>query len=248
MMGITDNPVVGDLAWIGVAALPYILLRLVDDFRPQPTWVMLLAPLAFLSVAVVGVAMTQPWPVPVSLLLVTEVVAFGGYSSVAFLREAGQAQGVTRRRMQAVALGSGLLALIILLAGVQLVVPATASWIGLASQTLGLATVVSYFLGFAPPMFLRRAWQEPALRGLMADATDLVQLADPYAIASRIEESAIAATGAQGHPLDCGTTPPASSSFATGPGCWPTSLQVRASAVGQIFRCRRSGPGSRLVR
>jgi signal transduction histidine kinase len=198
VMGVTDNPVVGDLAWIGVAALPYILLRLVDDFRPQPTWLMLLAPLAFLSVAVVGVAMTQPWPVPVSLLLVTEVVAFGGYSSVAFLREAGQAQGVTRRRMQAVALGSGLLALILLLAGVQLVVPATASWIGLASQTLGLATVLSYFLGFAPPRLLRRAWQEPALRGLMAEATELVQLTDPYAIASRIEESAIAATGAQG--------------------------------------------------
>jgi signal transduction histidine kinase len=198
VMGVTGHPVVGDLAWIGIAALPYLLLRLVDDFRPQPIWLMLAAPLAFLSVAVVGVVVPQPWPVPVSLLVVAHVVAFGSYSSIAFLREAGEAQGVTKRRMQAVAIGSGLLALIILLAGVQLVLPDSADAIGLASQALGLATVVSYFLGFAPPTFLRRAWQEPALRGLMADATELVQLVDAHAIASRIEESAIAATGAQG--------------------------------------------------
>jgi signal transduction histidine kinase len=198
LMGLTENAVIGDISWVAIAALPYVLLRLVDDFRPQATWLMLLAPLAFLAVAAVGVVVPQPWPILVSLLVVTHVVVFGSYSSLAFLREAREARGVIRRRMQAVALGSGLLALIILLVGVQLVFPATGDAIDVVTQLLGLATVVSYFLGFAPPTFLRRAWQEPAIRGLLADATELVQLVDPHDVAARIEEAAIAATGAQG--------------------------------------------------
>jgi signal transduction histidine kinase len=159
---------------------------------------MLLAPAAFLIVAFIGVLVPQPYPVPVSLLVVAHVVVFGSYASLAFLREARAAQGVTRRRMQAVALGSGLLALIILLAGVRLVLPATETWVGLANQGLGLATVVSYFVGFAPPPVLRRAWQEPAIRGLLADAADLVQLPDAHEIAARLEATALAASGAQG--------------------------------------------------
>ena len=198
LMGLTGNQVIGDISWIGVAALPYLLLRLVDDFRPQRTWLMLLAPAVFLIVSAIGVVVPQPWPVQVSLVLVAYVVVFGSYASVAFLREAGHAQGVTRRRMQAVALASGLLALVILLAGVQMILPGTAAVIGLATQLIGLGIVVSYFVGFAPPGILRRAWQEPAIRALMADAADLVQLADPHAIATRIEESALAASGAQG--------------------------------------------------
>jgi signal transduction histidine kinase len=198
LLGLTDHPLIGNLTWVGIAALPYILLRLVDDFRPQPWFVMAVASLEFLAVAFVGVTVPQPWPLPVSLIVVAHVTLLGSYTSAAFLRESGLARGVTRRRMQAVAAGSGLLALIILLVGVRLVLPATAPVLGVATQALGLATIVSYFIGFAPPRILRRAWQEPALRGLLAEAADLVQLPDSRAIADRIADSATAATGAQG--------------------------------------------------
>jgi signal transduction histidine kinase len=198
LMGVGDEPWIADLSWVGVAALPYILLRLVDDFRPQPRWLMRLAPLEFVAVAAIGLLVPQPWPVPVSLLVVAHVVVIGSYASLAFFREAAGAQGVTRRRMQAVALGSGLLALLILLAGVQIVLPGLSDIVSLANQIIGLGVVLSYFVGFAPPRVLRRAWQEPAIRGLLAEAAELVQLPDPHAIAGRIESSALAATGAQG--------------------------------------------------
>ena len=151
LMNVTEHPLIGDVSWVGVAALPYLLLRLVDAFRPQPAWLMLLAPLEFLAISAVGVIVPQPWPIPVSLLVVGHFVLLVGYGSASFMTGARQAQGVTRRRMQAVAAGSGLLALAILLAGIQLVLPAVEPVTSLVSQVVSLAAVAAYFIGFAPP-------------------------------------------------------------------------------------------------
>ena len=195
--GFEDHPLLNILTWVGVSALPFILLRLVDDFRPQPMWVMVLASAAFLAVSAVGFAATQPWGA-VSLIVVVFVTVLGLYASLGFLREARRSTGVTRRRMQAVAFGSGLLAVVLLLAGVRVVVPEGTEWLALVSQVIGLALVLSYYIGFAPPTTLRRAWQEPTLRALLAEAPDLVQLPDARAVADRLEQRAIGATGADG--------------------------------------------------
>jgi len=198
LLGLDAEPALNLLNWVGISALPLILLRLADDFRPQPSWIMIGASAVFLAVASLGVLAPQPWSPAISLLPVAYVVVLGLYASVAFLREATRSGGPTRRRMQAVALGSGLLAVILLLAGVQVVLPESSEAISLASQLLGLGLVLSYFIGFAPPAFLRRAWQEPAIRSLMAEAADLVQLPDTQAIADQIRERVVAATGADG--------------------------------------------------
>jgi signal transduction histidine kinase len=195
--GFEDHPLLNILTWVGVSALPFILLRLVDDFRPQPMWVMVLASAAFLAVSTVGFAATQPWGA-VSLIVVVFVTVLGLYASLGFLREARRSTGVTRRRMQAVAFGSGLLAVVLLLAGVRVVVPEGTEWLALVSQVIGLGLVLSYYIGFAPPTTLRRAWQEPTLRALLAEAPDLVQLPDARAVADRLEQRAIGATGADG--------------------------------------------------
>ena len=197
VLGYEDHPTLGVVTWVGVAAMPFLLLRLIDDFRPQPVLVMAAATLAFIGVAATGILVPQPWG-PVSLVVVVFVVALGAYASLGFLREARRSSGVTRRRMQAVALGSGLLAAVLLLAGVNVVLPAAAPVIGIVNQVLSLGLVVAYFVGFAPPAFLRRAWQEPILRSLLAEAPQLVQLPDARAIANRIGERALAATGGDG--------------------------------------------------
>ncbi len=197
ILGFAGHPTLNVVNWVGISALPFLLLRLVDDFRPQPMWVMALATLAWAGVSLVGILAPQPWGL-VSLVLVVFVFALGIYASLGFLREARRSSGVTQRRMQAVAAGSGLLAVVLLLAGVNVVFPDAAPFIGVVNQVLSLVLVLAYFVGFAPPAFLRRSWQEPTLRALLAEATQLVQLPDPRSIARRIEERAMAVTGGDG--------------------------------------------------
>lgn len=198
LLGIEGHPTLRALTWIGVTALPFILLRLVDDFRPQRAWLMASASLLYALVAVLGLLTPQPWPPPVLLAAVAFFVTLGGYASLAFLRESLRSSGITRRRMQAVALGSGLLALILLLTGVNVVLPLPEEARSLVNQVLALSAGLMYFAGFAPPAILRRAWQEPAIRALLDEAADLVQLPDTRAIARRIEARAVSATGADG--------------------------------------------------
>jgi signal transduction histidine kinase len=198
LLGLADEPWVGWLSWVGVAALPFLLLRLAHDFQPLPTVIMVAATLAFAAVAGLGIAVPQPWPAPVVLALVVDFVAFGSYASFAFMRAAAKTRAGTQRRMQAVALGSGLIAAVIALAGLSLAFAEPPEWIGLASQVLGLAAVTAYFVGFAPPSILQRGWQEPAIRSALASAPDLVRLADPHDIGAEIAAAAREATGAQG--------------------------------------------------
>lgn len=197
LFGFEDHPALNVLNWVGISALPFVLLRLVDDFRPQRILVMALATTAFVGVALIGIVAPQPWGA-LGLVVVVLVVALGLYASIGFLREALTSTGVTRRRMQAVAAGSVLLAAVLLLAGVRVVFPEGTEGIQLLSQVIGLALVLCYYVGFAPPAVLRRAWQEPTLRSLLAEAAELVQLPDARAVAERIEQRAMAATGADG--------------------------------------------------
>ena len=200
LFGFEDHPALNVLNWVGISTLPFVLLRLVDDFRPQPIWLMALATVSFAAVALIGVITPQPWGNE-ALVVVVFVVVLGLYASLAFLREARSSSGVTRRRMQAVALGSGLLAVVLLLAGIRVVLPDVTEALPLISQLIGLALVLAYYVGFAPPAVLRRAWQEPTLRALLSEATELVQLPDARSVAARIERRAAAATGADGAAL-----------------------------------------------
>ena len=198
LLGLAEEPWVGAVSWVGVAAMPFLLLRLAHDFLPRPTVVMIAATAAFVVVAGLGVLVPQPWPTPVVLALIVDFVAFGAYASFAFLQAATKTRAGTQRRMQAVALGSGLIATVIALAGVSLAFPEPPEWIGLTSQVLSLVAVTAYFVGFAPPAILQRGWQEPAIRSALARAPELVRLADAHDIGAEIAAAALEATGAQG--------------------------------------------------
>lgn len=198
LLGLDEPQVLATITWVAVTALPYLLLRLADDFRPQPRVVTIGAAAAYLVVALIGILAPQPYGPGVSLISVAFVVILGLYASLAFMREAMRTAGVTQRRMQAVAIGSGLLAAVLLLNGVRVVWPSTADLVAVVSQTLGIILAFSYFMGFAPPRFVRRAWQEPALRSMLTSSPDLVRLPDASDVVSHFERQAEAATGAEG--------------------------------------------------
>jgi signal transduction histidine kinase len=198
VLGLGDQATVGTIGWIGVAILPYLLLRLADDFQPRRWYTMALASLSVAGVVSVGIAVPQPWPLLAVLALVAHFVVFGGYASYAFLSESRRSHGGTRRRMQAVALGSGLIALIFLLGGIGSVFPQPPAGLPLTIQVLSLVAVIAYYVGFAPPPILQRGWQEPAIRSALARAAELVSRDDPHDIGTEYARAAMAATGAQG--------------------------------------------------
>jgi len=207
VLRITPAGIAGAMSGAFLMALPYLLLRLVDDFAHVPRALMWSAA-AGLVLAVAALVLYQllPWssgapsplPLPLLLALVAYFVALMVYAAARYITEARRASGVTRRRLQAVAAGSLLLGLLLVLAPLQMAVPRAAELWQIASRLLGLGAGLGYFIGFAPPAWLRRAWQEPELRAFLGRAAALPHLPDRSAIVEALERGAAGALGVPG--------------------------------------------------
>lgn len=185
----------GLVVFVLLMVLPFLLLRLIDDFAALPRWVMAAALIGLaLSVAVI-VAVPAPLPGWAILLLVLYFAILGFLATGVAIHEARRAAGVTQRRLQAIAGGSFMLGATIVAAGLAQFMPALAGVWSVLSVMGGLLSGLAYFLGFAPPATLRRAWQEPELRAFLADAARLPQLDDTAAILRALEQGAAMALG-----------------------------------------------------
>jgi signal transduction histidine kinase len=200
LLGTQLPPALGVLAALILMALPYLQLRLVDDFAGVPPLVMraclaglagavLLVPLAvFGLVQFTGIA-----PVVIAAA-VLYFFGFGAYAAFAFIREARRSRGVARKRMTAAAIGSLALSITLLSAAMaQLLGPiATAVTMGLS-----LISATGYFVAFAPPAFLRSAWREPSLRTFLESAAAISPLQERTSIVRELETAIARASGAR---------------------------------------------------
>ncbi|MGH2490492.1 MAG: ATP-binding protein [Candidatus Limnocylindria bacterium] len=177
-------------------AVPYILLRLVDDFTHVRAPVKRAAELG-LAAGVVAMYATGPTLVtPVLLYLVLYFFALSIFCAIAFIRSSRESRGVTRRRMEAISLGSILIGTGILIAGLTaLAPPDDRAVLQALQQLLFLGSGIAYYLGFAPPPILRRAWQEPELRAFLARAGSLPRLPTTLDIVRELERGAANSTG-----------------------------------------------------
>ena len=175
-------------------AVPYILLRLVDDFTRVRSGVKRAAELGFAAGVFAVVATGLSTPVVLYVVLYFFVVSI--YCAVVFIMSARRSKGVTRRRMEAISLGSILLGTDLLIAGLTPLAPAdNRAVLQALGQILGLGSAVAYYLGFAPPPILRRAWQEPELRAFLARAASLPRLPATLDIVRELEHGASNSTG-----------------------------------------------------
>src|SRR4029077_16705964 len=109
--------------------------------------------------AMIGVR--APLPGFVTLAVVLYFVTLLGYCAVRFMRESRRAHGLIAARLLAVAVGSGLLSLVLAIAVIlPFVFPGGAELTRLVTQLVILAAGMSYFVGFAPPSVVKRLWQE----------------------------------------------------------------------------------------
>lgn len=177
-------------------AMPYVQLRLVDDFTHVRSAIKRAAELGLAAGVVATFAAFPTLPLPLTLYVVGYFFVVSMYCALAFIQAARRARGVTRRRMQAISLGSILLATTLLIAGMAPLVPEqNRALVQGLQQLLGLGSAVAYYFGFAPPPILRRAWQEPELRSFLARAARLPRLPTTLDIVRELERGAASSTG-----------------------------------------------------
>ena len=157
-----------------VVALPYLLLRILDDFAPVRPWIMRASEASVVPSAVVLLAFQDAQlPLAALLYVVAAFAAVAIYSAAVAVRVARGSSGVTRSRMRSIAAGAYFLGLGILVAGVGAVLPAATAVAAAVTQLCAVASALSFFVGFAPPGPVRRYWQIPELRGFLARASTL---------------------------------------------------------------------------
>lgn len=175
--------------------LPSLLMRLVTDFRRLDRRIVWLTTLCTGLSALALLVLPSPPSFVLLLFVAVTFIGVTGLATWAFLREAALSRGVTRRRMQAVGAGSLCLALVLLCAVLLVAFPA---WAGLLQGILRILSVcsgLSYALGFAPPAWVRRAWQDPELRAFLGRAASLPRLTDLRSVVQELERGTAAAVG-----------------------------------------------------
>jgi len=158
-IGLTAPEWFTDALILSIVALPYVLLRLVDDFTRVPVMIKRAAELGVLAFAIALFALSGPTlPPPLIFALLLYLAGLFFYCGGAFVLAARRAQGVTRRRLESISLGTILFGLEIVASGTsgQLQDP-DKTLLSAIGQVLGLVSAGAFFLGFVPPPFLRRA-------------------------------------------------------------------------------------------
>ena len=174
----------------------YLLLRLSSDFAAVPAVALRAAEVAGGLLVLAAFVFAPPRPPLVTVLQIAYIVGLLVYATVALVRQAGRANGVTRRRLWAMAVGCLWLELLFVIDAVALVIPAFSAWTPMLTDLAGLASAVSFYLGVIPPAVLRRAWQEPELRLFLERAAQLPRLPDTAAIVAALEHGAGTSLGA----------------------------------------------------
>jgi len=192
-----DNQFVDSAQTALLVILPYLLLRVVADFMTVSAKLQQGAALA-LAVLLISIAASGS-ELPSWLVIGIGIyfVGLGMYASWEFARGARRARGVTARRLYAAASGSVFVGLVILIAVIRSLAPSLDS-VGtdIAVRAMTLFAGLSYFLAFSPPRLLRRAWQEPELRDLLARVAVLPRRPDMITIVRELEDGAAATLGA----------------------------------------------------
>jgi signal transduction histidine kinase len=191
LLGTRLPAALGLVSAVLLLALPYLQLRLVDDFagvRPLLLRICLGGLVAGLAAVAIGLLKIIEIPAAVPIIVALAVLYFVGfcaYAGFVLIREARLAKGVARNRMTAAALGALALSLTLIAAATSAVVGPTAS--SVASMVLSLCAAVAYLVAFAPPVLLKRAWREPALRSFLTRAAAISPHDPPQTILRGLE-------------------------------------------------------------
>lgn len=144
---------------LALIAHPYLLLRLVHLFRPVSLTVYRIAGLGLVLSWALVLLLSSAFPAPLTLILVAYFVCLEGYAAIALFRGARAIGGVSRWRLGLIAAGSAMLAGAIVTLPLRGRLPFPNELADFIFEIMALLAAITYYLGFAPPRWLRRAWQ-----------------------------------------------------------------------------------------
>ena len=219
LTGTADAPIVTPLLLLLLNLAPYAMIRLAADFSGTPRWIQIAGAVAYVGIAALGFAFTAQ-PQLVELAIITWFLAVGGYAAYAFARQSSRTRGITRRRMMAVATGAVLFIAAIVVIFINALAGSEGSLLGIVGQLAALAAVLAFFLGFAPPSWVRRAWREPDLRQFLERSLRLVGVNDERLVVTELQHSAAAAFGANGASIGLSDGDRSILRYVTGEGEW----------------------------
>lgn len=159
----------GAVSVFALVAQPYLLLRLVRYFWHIPR-LFLLAALIVMLAACAGFYLisTTGTDIPIVVPLFNGYLAVvGGYVVFSFVRAALFSTGVIRWRRRFAAVGASLLVMLLWLSALQRFFPALANLSGAFTLVVAVVAAFCFYLGFAPPRWLRRAWQVNEFRDFL---------------------------------------------------------------------------------
>ncbi len=164
-----DWPWLNVIGPVSVVAQPYLLLRLAQLFQPVPRRVQFGSLIALIIMVILVLLPFSPRPVWLVLIAITYFGFLELYATAAFFRGARRMRGVSRWRLMLAAGGSTFFGGIILLAGLTVLLPDLIDPITPLAVLLFALAPLSYYLGFAPPRWLRLAWQHAELRRFLSE-------------------------------------------------------------------------------
>jgi len=178
------------LAMFAVMALlahPLLMVFLVRQFQRVPAWFLGVTSLGWVVATAAYVAFARGDDLQLADAVTLPIVAYFClgelYAAYALVAGAVRSRGVVQKRLVFAATGTGLLGLVILLAGVDILLPDNLQIQGFVTSFLAFAAILAFYLGFSPPAWLRRLW----LKAEIAQFT--VQQAGPRSVAERADVS-----------------------------------------------------------
>ena len=236
--GFDGHPAYSGIVIALLAVAPFAMVRLVDDFSDSPRAVQVGGLAGFLIVAILGMVVFGPMQRVVGIAAIVFFLTVGGYAAHAFASEARRTRGITSRRMAAVAAGavSFIAALVLAFSGV--VVPSLAETTSFLAQIAALGAALAFFLGFAPPAWVRHAWREPDLRRFLERSIHLAGVTDERRALSELNAAAADAFGATGASIGLADPERGVLRYVTPDGSW-NEWPDDAFIAGRAFRSGR---------
>lgn len=158
------------ISLIALLSQPYLSLRLANYYYRTPTVLRQFALFGMFGAWVLVIILPAFVP-PISLfffgLLALYFAFVNLYAMVTYVRGAFSTSGVVRQRLRFAAAASGLLVLALVVLSTASLVKAIAFLTPFA-VLCGIISALCYYLGFAPPRWLRRAWQYTELRSFLS--------------------------------------------------------------------------------
>lgn len=193
---IEPSRVTGLLSGSLLLLLPYLQLRMVNDFEGVPRRIHLLAAVLGIG-SVVSLFFVQAPLSPWYLVAVFGAfIGVQGYCSLKLMRMVRKSVGVTRGRTQALAIGSGALMMVMVFSAMLVFLPDLRPILRGATSLSSVTCGIGYFIGFTPPRWLRQLWQAPSIRAFLSMAARLPADGSPAQLADQLERAVTEAVGA----------------------------------------------------